>query len=157
MFTNLGAFTMLWTVRHRQNLWDKRFHHPFNKFSGMIKIMPTMATIMAIFMFALAGMPPLSVFWGKMYLVSSAINAGFVYLAVIIMLNSAIAVYYYMKLVVYMFLKEPTTNDAKLYNTNASMPLKVIVGFTVMITVLAVVFVEPLLRIVTHYVSVSGF
>lgn len=157
MFTNLGAFTMLWIVRHRKNLWDERYQHPFTKFSGMIKIMPIMATIMAIFMFALAGMPPFSVFWGKLYLLSAAINAGFIFLAIIMVINSAIAVYYYMKLVVYMFLKEPVTEDARIYNTNASTPLKSIVGFAAMITVFAILFVEPLLGIITKYVSVSGF
>ena len=157
MFTNLGAFTMLWIVRHRKNLWDERYQHPFTKFSGMVKIMPVVATIMAIFMFALAGMPPFSVFWGKLYLLSAAINAGFIFLAIIMVINSAIAVYYYMKLVVYMFLKEPVMTDASLYITNASTPLKVIVGFAVMITVFGILFVEPLLGIITHYVTASGF
>ena len=123
----------------------------------MIKIMPITATIMAIFMFALAGMPPFSVFWGKFYLLSAAINAEFIFLALIIVVNSAIAVYYYMKLVVYMFLKEPVVKDARLYNTNASTPLKVILGFAAMVTVFAIVFVEPLLNIITKYVTASGF
>lgn len=157
MFTNLGAFTMIWIVRHRQNLWHERYQHPFTKFSGMIKIMPITATIMAIFMFALAGMPPFSVFWGKFYLLSAAINADFIFLALIIVINSAIAVYYYMKLVIYMFLKEPVVKDASLYNTNASTPLKVILGFAAMATVFAIVFVEPLLNIITKYVTASGF
>ncbi|NCD12395.1 MAG: NADH-quinone oxidoreductase subunit NuoN [Epsilonproteobacteria bacterium] len=157
MFTNLGAFTMLWIVRHRKNLWDERYQHPYTKFSGLVKLMPATATIMGIFMFALAGMPPFSVFWGKLYLISAAINSEYIYLAVIIALNSAIAVYYYMKLAVYMFLKEPVMADATLYATNASTPLKVIVGVAVMITVFAIVFVEPLLGILTKYVSASGF
>jgi NADH-quinone oxidoreductase subunit N len=157
MFTNLGAFTMLWIVRHRQNLWDERYQHPFSKFSGMIKIMPITATIMGIFMFALAGMPPFSVFWGKLYLLSAAINSEYIFLALIIVLNSAIAVYYYMKLVVYMFLKEPITNDARLFTTNASTPLKVIIGFAAMVTIFSILFVEPLLNVITKYVSLSGF
>lgn len=157
MFTNLGAFTMLWIVRHRKNLWDERYQHPYTKFSGLVKIMPTTATIMGIFMFALAGMPPFSVFWGKLYLISAAINSEFIFLAVIIALNSAIAVYYYMKLVIYMFLKEPVTVDAKLYATNASTPLKVIVGVAVIFTIFAIVFVEPLLTVITKYVIASGF
>jgi len=157
MFTNLGAFTMLWIVRHRKNLWDERYQHPYTKFSGLVKIMPTTATIMGIFMFALAGMPPFSVFWGKLYLISAAINSEFIFLAVIIALNSAIAVYYYMKLVIYMFLKEPVTADAKLYATNASTPLKVIVGVAVIFTIFAIVFVEPLLTVITKYVIASGF
>lgn len=157
MFTNLGAFTMLWIVRHRKNLWDERYQHPFTKFSGLVKIMPTTATIMGIFMFALAGMPPFSVFWGKLYLISAAINSEYVFLAVIIALNSAIAVYYYMKLVIYMFLRDPVTADVRLYETNASTPLKVIVGFAAIVTMFSIVFVEPLLTIITKYVSASGF
>lgn len=62
-----------------------------------------------------------------------------------------------MKLAVYMFLKEPVMADARLYETNASTPLKVIVGVAVMITVFAIVFVEPLLGVLTKYVSMSGF
>ncbi|MBV5278559.1 MAG: NADH-quinone oxidoreductase subunit NuoN [Campylobacteraceae bacterium] len=157
MFTNLGAFTMLWIVRHQKNLWDERYQHPFTKFSGMVKIMPITATIMGVFMFALAGMPPFSVFWGKLYLISAAVNAQFIYLAVIMAVNSAIAVYYYMKLVVYMFLKEPVSNDAAIYETNASTPLKIIVGFAAVVTISAVVLVEPLLNIITKYVTASGF
>ena len=61
------------------------------------------------------------------------------------------------KLVIYMFLKEPTTADARLYATNASTPLKVIVGFAAIITIFAIVFVEPLLTIITKYVTASGF
>lgn len=157
MFSNLGAFTMLWIVRHRKNLWDERYQHPYSKFSGMVKIMPVMATIMGIFMFALAGLPPFSVFLGKFYLLSAAINSGFIYLAIIIGFNSAIAVYYYLKLVVYMFLKEPLGQDATIYNTNASTPLKVIVGFAVIVTVFSILFIEPLLTIITKYVTMSGF
>jgi NADH-quinone oxidoreductase subunit N len=76
MFTNLGAFTMLWMTRHKKNLWDERYQHPFTKFAGLVKVSPIMAITMAVFMFALAGLPPLSVFWGKLYLLSAAVNSG---------------------------------------------------------------------------------
>lgn len=157
MFANLGAFTMLWATRHRKNLWDNRYQHPFTKFSGMIKVMPTNAVIMGIFMFALAGMPPFSVFWGKLYLMSAAVNNGFIILAVIMALNSAMAVYYYMKLIVYMFLKEPISTDETIYSSNTSSTLKVIIGFAVVITSISVIMVEPLLEMITSYVTLSGF
>jgi len=159
MFTNLGAFTMLWATRNRKNLWDhnNRYQHPFSKFSGMVKIMPTNAVVMGIFMFALAGIPPFSVFWGKLYLLSAAINSGFIVLAIIMVLNSAIAVYYYMKLIVYMFLKDPITEDENIYTANTSTIIKVIIGFTVFMTTISVILVEPLLDIITKYVSTSGF
>jgi NADH-quinone oxidoreductase subunit N len=157
LFANLGAFTMLWATRHRKNLWDNRYQHPFSKFSGMIKIMPTNAVIMGIFMFALAGMPPFSVFWGKLYLMSAAVNSGFIVLAIIMALNSAMAVYYYMKLIVYMFLKEPIAEDENIYTSNMSTVLKVILGFAVLFTSISVIMIEPLLNIIMNYVTTSGF
>lgn len=157
MFTNLGAFTMLWMTRHRKNLWDERYQHPFNKFAGLVKVNPTMAAVMAVFMFALAGMPPLSVFWGKLYLMGAAINSGYIYLAIIMALNSAVAVYYYMKLVVFMFLKEPISDDGEIYMTNASPILKVILGISVIFTISAALMIDPILEFLLHQVSVSGF
>ena len=157
MFTNLGAFTMLWAMRHRKNLWDNRYQHPFSKFSGMVRLMPTNAVIMGIFMFALAGMPPFSVFWGKLYLMSAAVNSGFIMLAIFMAINSAIAVYYYMKLIVYMFLRDPITQDENIYATNNSTVLKVIIGFAVLVTSISVIMVEPILEIITNYIVSSGF
>ncbi len=123
MFTNLGAFSMLWIARNKENLWDERFQHPFVKFSGMVKVAPFAAVIMALFMLSLAGIPPFSVFWGKIYLMSSAINADYMVLAVIMAINSAIAVYYYLKLIVYMFLRDPIEKDGYIYIVNSSRPL----------------------------------
>ncbi len=157
MFTNIGAFTMLWIARHKKNLWDSRYQHPFTKFSGLVKVSPMMAMIMAVFMFALAGMPPFSVFWGKLYLISSVVDSGHVVLAVIMVINSAIAVYYYTKLIVYMFLKDPITEDGNIYIANSSTPIKVVVGFSLAFTVLASIFVEPILTMVTQLMQSSGF
>jgi NADH-quinone oxidoreductase subunit N len=158
-FTNLGAFTMLWVSRHKsQKGWGgTRYDHPYAKFSGMIQIMPVNAVIMAIFMLSLAGVPPFSLFWGKFYLMSAAVNAGFIGLALIMAINSAISVYYYLKLVVYMFLKDPVSNDGTIYLKNSSAPLKVVIGFAAAATVLATFMTSSLLETITHYVKMSGF
>ncbi len=161
-FTNLGAFTMLWVSRHKVKkahvYGETRFDHPYKKFSGMIQIMPINAVIMAMFMLSLAGVPPFSLFWGKLYLMSSAINSGFIVLALIMALNSAISVYYYLKLIVYMFLKEPHVGeDGTLYMKNASTALKTIIGFAAFMTLMATFLVNPLLEVITTYVKASGF
>lgn len=157
LFTNLGAFSMLWIARNKQNLWDARYQHPFTKFSGMVKVSPMAATIMGVFMFSLAGIPPFSIFWGKLFLMSAAVNAGYIGLAVVMALNSAIAVYYYMKLVVFMFLKDPVAKDGSIYAINASTPLKSIIGFALVMTLCAVVFVDSLIGFIAEYVVASGF
>ncbi len=157
LFANLGAFTMLWISRHKTKEFDARFDHPYVKFSGMVTIMPIGAVLMGIFMFSLAGVPPFSLFWGKMYLMSAAINADYIILAIIMAINSAIAVYYYLKLVVYMFLKDAHTNDSTRYVKNLSTSLKTIIGFSAAATILTVFFAGPLLEVITNYVTISGY
>ncbi len=157
LFTNLGAFTMLWISRHKESRWHIRYDHPYEKFSGMIQIMPVGAVLMALFMLSLAGVPPFSVFWGKLYLMSEAVNNDYIILALIMAINSAISAYYYLKLIVYMFLKSPEENDGTIYMKNASRPLQTIIGLSVILTVFAVLGVEPMMDVITAYVKVSGF
>ena len=155
LFTNLGAFTMLWVSRHKK-IVETRHDHPFEKFSGMIKTMPVAAVVMAIFMLSLAGVPPFSLFWGKIYMIGSAVAADHIYLALIMALNSAIAAYYYLKLIVFMFFKEPE-NDGSIYMINSSLSLKTIIGFSVFMTIIAIVYIQPLLKFVTASVGASGY
>jgi len=157
LFTNLGAFAMLWVSRHKASIWHERFDHPYEKFSGMIQIMPVGAVVMALFMLSLAGVPPFSLFWGKLYIMSAAVNSDYIILALIMAINSAISAYYYLKLIVYMFLKDPAENDGTVYMRNASKPLQTIIGLSVVLTVFAVLAVEPMLEFITSYVQASGF
>ena len=157
MFTNLGAFAMLWVSRHKNRIHNARYDHPYEKFSGMINIMPMGAIVMGLFMLSLAGVPPFSVFWGKIYLMSAAVDAGYVWLAVVMGLNSAIAAFYYLKLIVYMFLKEPTklvSEETTYYNV--SKPLLTILGFAVFVTVGSMFYVDPLLEVITEMIKQSN-
>ncbi|OHE13960.1 MAG: NADH-quinone oxidoreductase subunit N, partial [Sulfurimonas sp. RIFOXYB2_FULL_37_5] len=80
-FTNLGSFSMLWISRQKNLPAHQQSDHSYNKFAGMIKTAPVAASIMALFMLSLAGLPPFGLFWGKMYMVSSAITGGYTVLA----------------------------------------------------------------------------
>jgi NADH-quinone oxidoreductase subunit N len=157
-FANLGAFAMLWASRKRGIRYHERYDHPFEKFAGMVKLMPLGAVMMGLFMLTLAGIPPFSVFWGKLYLISSAINANFTGLAIIMALNSAIAVFYYLKLVIFMFLKDPVSSlDGSVYMTNASISLKVVLGLLAFFTVISIFFVNPILEMASYFIAMSGF
>lgn len=156
MFTNLGAFTMLWISRHKKRIFDTRYDHPYEKFSGLVQTMPMAAVIMGIFMLSLAGVPPFSVFWGKIYVMQAAVNAGYIWLAIIMGLNSAIAAYYYLKLIVYMFLKDPV-QDAETVSYNMSRSLMVIIGFATAATVGAIFYVQPLISYLYYMISASGY
>ena len=155
-FTNLGAFTMLWVSRQKQLLPGQSSDHPFEKFSGMFKTSPIQATLMGLFMLSLAGIPPFGLFWGKIYLIGSAVSSGFTVLALIMALNSAIAGYYYLKLIVYMFMKEPVQEGTN-YLVNASTPLKTIVGMAAFATIVSFIVVSPLIEFIGGFVYNSGY
>jgi NADH-quinone oxidoreductase subunit N len=156
MFTNLGAFTMLWISRHKTRRFDIRYDHPYEKFAGFVQIMPVGAVIMGLFMLSLAGVPPFSVFWGKLYVMQAAVNAGFIWLAVVMGLNSAIAAFYYLKLIVFMFLKDPIKDVDTIYY-NLSKPLMAVIGLATLATVGAILYVQPLLSYLYYMISASGY
>ena len=157
-FTNLGSFSMLWISRQKHLPAHQSSDHAYDKFAGMIKTAPIAAVIMALFMLSLAGIPPFALFWGKLYIISSAVTGGYTVLALIMALNSAIAGYYYLKLIVYMFMKEPVVgNDGHVYVSNATMALKSIIGFAAVGTIFAFIALNPLLEFVTAFVYNSGY
>ena len=156
LFTNLGAFTLLWVSRHKEKTHHVRYHHPYVKFAGMIHIQPLAAVIMAIFMLSLTGVPPFSLFWGKMYVISATVDAGYIWLAVIMGLNSAVAAYYYLKLIVYMFLM-PAADRAKTVYNNRSLSVEIVIGIAVFATVASIFYVQPLMRYITYLIGASGY
>jgi NADH-quinone oxidoreductase subunit N len=102
-FMNIGAFAILILVGkgtdERNNLED---------FTGFGFKHPVLGMLLSLFLFSLAGIPPAAGFIGKFYLFSGAIQAGYVWLAIIGVLNSAASVYYYLRVMVFMYMKKPT-------------------------------------------------
>ena len=157
-FTNLGSFSMLWISRQKNLPAGQSSDHSYSKFAGLVKTSPVAASIMALFMLSLAGLPPFALFWGKMYMISSAVTADYIVLALIMALNSAIAAYYYLKLIVYMFMKEPIKgSDGNISVINATISLKTIIGFAAVGTIFAFLILNSLLEFVTAFVYGSGY
>ena len=155
-FTNLGAFTMLWMSRQKQLLPGQSSDHSFEKFSGLFRTAPLQAVMMALFMLSLAGIPPFALFWGKLYMIGAAVSGGFTVLALIMALNSAIAAFYYLKLIVYMFMREPIQGN-QTYLDNASTSLKTIVGMAALATIFSFIVVSPLIEFIGGFVYNSGY
>ncbi len=76
-------------------------------YAGLGRRHPVLAAVLGLFLLSLIGIPPLAGFVGKFYLFSAAVRAGYVWLTIIAVLNSAIAAYYYLRVVVYMYMREP--------------------------------------------------
>ena len=152
-FANLGAFAMLWITHEKQH--DHESDDAFEKFSGMIKTSPFTAVMMALFMLSLAGIPPFALFWGKLYLIAAAVTGDYIVLALIMALNSGVAAYYYVKIIVYMFMKEPVGNNN--YMVNSSNVLKTVIGTAAVFTIASVLAVSPLMEFVARMVYNSGY
>ena len=104
LFMTLVAFYITSIVQ------DKYGNDHFERFSGLIYRYPVMAVMMTIVMFSLTGLPPLAGFVAKYNILSSLVNSKFYTLAVILVLNSVISAYYYLKIVRLMTLK-PAESD----------------------------------------------
>ena len=102
-FMQLGAFAVIVLLRRQDVVGDE-----LKDFSGLHFRNPFAAFAMLLFMLSLGGIPPTAGFMGKFWLFSAAIDAHYYWLAVIGVLNSAISLYYYIRIVVFMYLKKET-------------------------------------------------
>jgi NADH-quinone oxidoreductase subunit N len=106
-FMQLGAFGVIVLLRRRDAVGDE-----LKDFNGLYFRNPLAAFAMLLFMLSLGGIPPTAGFMGKFWLFGAAIEAGYVRLAVIGVLNSAVSLYYYIRVVVYMWLRnEPAGSE----------------------------------------------
>jgi NADH-quinone oxidoreductase subunit N len=76
-------------------------------YAGLARRHPILAATLTLFLLSLVGIPPLAGFVGKFYVFGAAVRAGYIWLAVIGVLNSAAAAYYYLRIIVYMYMREP--------------------------------------------------
>ncbi|MDF1543761.1 MAG: NADH-quinone oxidoreductase subunit N [bacterium] len=99
---NTGAFAVLILLETRTGCKSN-----FSELPGFGKAHPYLSSILALFMFALSGFPPTVGFFGKFYLFSAAVKSGFIWLAVIGVMNSFVSVYYYLRVVKVSFFDKP--------------------------------------------------
>jgi len=101
-FTTAGAFGVILLLER-----NGREAVRLEDYGGLAIRHPMIALALSIFLLSLIGIPPTAGFVGKFYLFGAAVRAGYVWLAVIGVLNSAVAAYYYLRLIVYMYMREP--------------------------------------------------
>src|SRR3990170_2595828 len=137
LFMNLGAFYVVVLVANGSRSED------ISDFSGLGTRAPVAAVSLAIFLFALTGIPPFSGFIGKVYLFAEVINRGVYWLALVAALNSVISLYYYARIVKVMFLADA--------GETAEIPLalvpRVMLAILVVPTLLLGIYWEPVIRV----------
>jgi NADH-quinone oxidoreductase subunit N len=95
---SLGAFAVILCLRHKGKMIEK-----IDDLAGLSKTRPMLALAMVIFMFSLAGVPPLAGFFGKFYVFAAAVESKLYVLAIIGVLMSAVSAYYYLRIIKLMY------------------------------------------------------
>ncbi|MGB3944736.1 MAG: NADH-quinone oxidoreductase subunit N, partial [Methanothrix sp.] len=106
-FSKAGAFIAVAVVGYMVLREGKENSDDIEHYAGLGRRAPITAFCMLIFLFSLSGIPPMAVFWGKLMVFMSAIHAGLIWLAVLAVLNSALSLAYYLRVIMYMYMKEP--------------------------------------------------
>jgi NADH-quinone oxidoreductase subunit N len=127
-FMQLGAFAVIVMMRRQDVVGDE-----LKDFAGLHVRHPLAAFAMLLFMLSLGGIPPTAGFMGKFWLFGAAIEAGYVWLAVIGVLNSAVSLYYYIRIVVFMYVKPPAAGSQPAMSPSLSLALAVAVVATLVL------------------------
>ena len=102
VFMNVGAFAVVTYFARKGEQYVS-----IDDLSGLAVRQPAMAAMLTIFMFSLIGVPLTAGFFGKFYIFKAALDANLVWLTILGLLNSAVAAYYYLRILVVMYMREP--------------------------------------------------
>jgi len=127
----VGAFAVLAAVGRGDAEVERGYN--LSDWAGLGWRRPFLGLAMSFFLFSLAGLPPTGGFFGKYMVFMAAIGAKQYLLAVVGMLNATIAVYYYLRVVVTMYMREPETSESPL-------PVSVGTATVVLISVAGVLY-----------------
>jgi NADH-quinone oxidoreductase subunit N len=140
LFTTMGTFAMIILLSHRGFRSDK-----IADFAGLVYTHPVPATMYIVFFLSLAGIPPTAGFVGKLVVFRAAIASGFIGLAIIGVITSAIAAYYYFMVIKTMFM-DAAPGEVDL---SPSCPLAIAMFVMVLATVLLGLFPNLVLDFAT--------
>jgi len=115
LFMNLGAFVVIHLVEHTRE--GDEVGELLQAYAGLGKREPLAAAAMTVFMFALTGMPLTGGFVGKFFIFRAAIDAKLYTLAILGVLNSVVSAAYYLRVIVYMYFREPATEPGRIRTT----------------------------------------
>jgi NADH-quinone oxidoreductase subunit N len=104
---NIAAFSVVGMLQR-----DPRRFGGLAAFAGLAGRAPALAAAMAVLLLSLTGIPPTVGFFAKLYVMVATVDAGVAWLAVAIALNAALAAFYYLRVIVYMYMRDPEADPA---------------------------------------------
>jgi len=125
-FMNVGAFAI---VTHFARQGERYLE--IDQMAGLAYRQPITAAMMVIFLLSFIGVPLTAGFFGKFYIFKAALDADLVWLTVLGLLNSAVAAYYYLRIIVVMYMHEPTSASDGLQPLSAGIRTTLLVSAVV--------------------------
>lgn len=142
-FMNLGAFGIISLIEGKDET-----NLNINSYAGLGNRKPVLAALLAILMFALAGIPPFAGFFGKYYIFIAAVKANLTWLAILGVISSAISVYFYLRIVVLMYFKA-SDSDLTFEPSQSSM---IAIVFSVLVVILLGILPGSFLDLITKFI-----
>jgi len=146
-FMTFGAFAIVAMLR-KGGLEGEEIED----FSGLARRHPLAALLMLIFMVSLAGIPPTAGFIGKFYVFMAAVETGMTWLAVVALVFAVISAYYYLRVVMVMYMHEPSQITERSPHLVMSPTLSIVLACSVAGVVIFGVYPNPLVQLATHAV-----
>ena len=138
----IGAFAVVGAVERRATSEEAVDAWDLSRFAGLAKKRPALAFAMAVFLLSLAGIPPTAGFVGKLYIFQAAVGGNLTAFAIVGVLTSAVGVYYYLRVVVYMYMR-PAEGETEVLSAPATA---VALVAAVAVVVLLGLAAEPVVR-----------
>ncbi len=146
-FADIGAFAVLIALGK-----DGEPVEDIKQIKGKASLHPLLGAAMIIFLLSLAGVPPMAGFFGKFFLFKSAIAAGYIWLAVLGILTSVVSLYYYLRILVYMYMYEPEDVVPSKQSVSVGIGLAIMAFFVVYLGTIPVRFIDIAIEALKKFV-----
>jgi NADH-quinone oxidoreductase subunit N len=147
LFMNLGAFYVVMLVANKTGSED------IDTYKGLGYRSPFICVSMAIFLISLTGLPPTAGFIGKLFLFASLLDAQWIWLAIVGAINSVVSLYYYVRVIRNMFLRDPEGDSSSIA---FSAPQVAIVLLLVIPTLLFGLYYSPIVELANASITMFG-
>jgi NADH-quinone oxidoreductase subunit N len=139
----LGAFTIV-----SQFGGEGEKHLSLDDYAGLGQRQPVAAAALALFLLSLLGLPVTAGFFGKFYIFKAAVNSHLIWLAILMAVNSVIGAYYYLRLIVVMYMRDPSAEVAATSPMRFPLSVNLVLAIAAIGTILFGVLPNPVLNFV---------
>src|ERR1700704_5264257 len=139
----LGAFTI---VSQLGGTGEKNLS--LDDYAGLSQRQPVVAAMLSIYLLSLLGLPVTAGFFGKFYIFKAAVNSHLLWLAVLMAMNSIIGAYYYLRVIVVMYMREPSAEVAAAAPVGFPLTVNVVLAATAIGTILFGLMPNPVINFI---------